>query len=131
MTERKRLRIVGVKSRYRSLSLAVLWLGFRAMRLTLPIFSFQPTRFGHVVEDFAVAASSFRSQNSEHVRVQSRNRRSRSPLDLHFAIVPLDLTDGMDSEPTCHLHLPQHLNRLLVAQTQSVSIAMFNNFSSA
>ena len=21
----------------------------------------------------------------------------------------LDLADGMDSEPTCHLHLPQHL----------------------
>src|SRR5437660_1548546 len=59
--------ITGDKSRYRSLSLAVLWLGFRAMRLPLPVFSFQPTRFGHVVEDFAVAASSLRSEDSEHV----------------------------------------------------------------
>jgi len=60
-------RVVVKKSRYRSFSLAMLWLGFRAMRLTLPIFSFQPTRFGHVVEDFAVAASSLRSEDSEHV----------------------------------------------------------------
>jgi hypothetical protein len=59
--------IAGEKSPYRSLSLAVLWLALRAMRLTLPIFSFQPTRFGHVVEGFAVAASSLRSEDSEHV----------------------------------------------------------------
>ena len=47
--------------------LKVYRLGFGAMRLTLPIFSFQPTRFGHAGEDFAVAASSLRSEDGEHV----------------------------------------------------------------
>jgi hypothetical protein len=36
-------------------------------RLMLPTFSFHPTRFGHVVEDFALAAGSLSFEDSEHV----------------------------------------------------------------
>jgi hypothetical protein len=62
------MKLVAVEtSPLRSLSFAMLRLGFRTLRLTLPILSFQSARFGYVVHDFAVTACAFRPEHIEYV----------------------------------------------------------------